>query len=87
LTNDYFVKLLGMGTKWSRSSTADGIYDGRDRKSGALKWTATPVDLMFGSNDEPRSLRLAPSFGRRPVGAGDLLAVGNLNRLCISQRV
>jgi len=54
LSNDYFVNLLDMSTQWRRSSTADGIYEGRDRKTGALKWTATPVDLVLGSNAELR---------------------------------
>ena len=56
LSNDYFVNLLDMSTKWSKSSTSDGIYEGRDRKTGALKWTATPVDLVFGSNAELRAV-------------------------------
>jgi len=55
LTNDYFVNLIDMSTKWSRSST-EGLYEGRDRKTGALKWTATPVDLVFGSNSELRAV-------------------------------
>jgi catalase-peroxidase len=56
LSNDYFVNLLDMSTQWSRSSTTDGLYEGRDRKTGALKWTATPVDLVFGSNAELRAV-------------------------------
>jgi catalase-peroxidase len=56
LTNDYFVNLLDMGTKWSKSAKADDLYEGRDRKSGAVKWTATPVDLVFGSNAELRAV-------------------------------
>jgi catalase-peroxidase len=56
LSNDYFVNLLDMSTQWSKSSTADGLYEGRDRKTGALKWTATPVDLVFGSNAELRAV-------------------------------
>lgn len=55
LSNDFFVNLLDMSTKWSKSST-DGVYEGHDRKSGKLKWTATPVDLIFGSNSELRAL-------------------------------
>jgi catalase-peroxidase len=55
LNNDFFVNLLDMGTVWSKSSSA-GIYEGKDRASGKLKWTATPVDLIFGSNSELRSL-------------------------------
>jgi catalase-peroxidase len=56
LSNDYFVNLLDMSTKWSKSAAAEGIYEGRDRKTGALKWTATPVDLVFGSNAELRAV-------------------------------
>jgi len=56
LSNDYFVNLLDMGTKWSKSAKADGLYEGHDRKTGALKWTATPVDLVFGSNAELRAV-------------------------------
>jgi catalase-peroxidase len=56
LSNDYFVNLLDMGTKWSKSDTVDGLYEGHDRKTGALKWTATPVDLVFGSNAELRAV-------------------------------
>jgi len=55
LSNDYFVNLLDMSTRWTRSST-EGIYEGRDRESGELKWTATPVDLAFGSSAELRSV-------------------------------
>ncbi len=53
LSNDFFVNLLGMDTVWSKAGTA---YEGRDRTSGALKWTATPVDLIFGSNSELRAV-------------------------------
>ncbi|WP_404341228.1 catalase/peroxidase HPI [Pseudoalteromonas mariniglutinosa] len=55
LSNDFFVNLLDMSTKWSPSKTA-GIYEGHDRQSGKLKWTATPVDLIFGSNSELRAI-------------------------------
>ncbi|RUO63636.1 catalase/peroxidase HPI [Pseudidiomarina insulisalsae] len=55
LTNDFFVNLLSMETRWQPSSTA-GIYEGYDRSSGELKWTATPVDLVFGSNSELRAV-------------------------------
>ena len=55
LSNDYFVNLLDMSTKWSRADT-EGLYEGHDRKSGELKWTATPVDLVFGSNSELRAV-------------------------------
>jgi catalase-peroxidase len=56
LTNDFFVHLLDMRTEWKPSSTAEGIYEGLDRSSGELKWTATRVDLVFGSNSELRAL-------------------------------
>jgi catalase-peroxidase len=56
LTNDFFLNLLDMGTKWEKSATKEGIYEGKDRKSGAVKWTATPVDLIFGSNSELRAV-------------------------------
>ncbi|MCX8004310.1 MAG: catalase/peroxidase HPI [Burkholderiaceae bacterium] len=56
LTNDFFVNLLDMGTQWSPVSGKDGIYEGRDRKTGQVKWTATRVDLVFGSNSELRAL-------------------------------
>jgi catalase-peroxidase len=56
LSNDFFVNLLDMSTKWSKSSKSDGIYEGIDRKSGKVRWTATPVDLIFGSNAELRAI-------------------------------
>ncbi|MFT5483271.1 MAG: catalase-peroxidase [Halieaceae bacterium] len=55
LSNDFFVNLLDMSVKWNKSST-EGIYEGRDRTSGQLRWTATPVDLIFGSNTELRAV-------------------------------
>ncbi len=56
LTNDFFVNLLDMSTKWQKSPKAEGMYEGLDRKSGVVKWTATPVDLIFGSHSELRSI-------------------------------
>jgi len=56
LSNDFFVNLLDMSHEWSKSSQAEGIYEGRDRRSGELRWTATPVDLVFGSNSELRAV-------------------------------
>ncbi len=56
LTNDFFVNLLDMSTKWSKSSASESIYEGLDRATGKLKWTATPVDLAFGSNSELRTI-------------------------------
>tara|TARA_R110002153_G_scaffold79650_2_gene203205 strand:+ start:3235 stop:5463 length:2229 start_codon:yes stop_codon:yes gene_type:complete len=56
LSNDFFVNLLDMSTQWSKSANVEGIYEGYDRKSGKLRWTATPVDLIFGSNSELRAV-------------------------------
>jgi len=56
LSNDFFVNLLDMSTQWTKSSQSEGIYEGRDRSSGNLRWTATPVDLIFGSNAELRAV-------------------------------
>jgi catalase-peroxidase len=55
LNNDFFVNLMDMSTVWSKSKS-EGIYEGKDRASGKLKWTATPADLIFGSNSELRTL-------------------------------
>jgi catalase-peroxidase len=56
LSNDFFVNLLGLDTVWTKSKKEEGIYEGRDRDSGKLKWTATPVDLLFGSHAELRAI-------------------------------
>jgi catalase-peroxidase len=56
LSNDFFVNLLDMSTQWSKSAQDESLYDGRDRATGKLKWTATPVDLVFGSNSELRAV-------------------------------
>ncbi len=56
LSNDFFVNLLDTGTVWSPSADDAGIYEGRDRATGELKWTATPVDLIFSSNAELRAI-------------------------------
>ncbi len=56
LNNAFFVNLLDMSTKWSKSSKSEGVYEGRDRATGKVKWTATPVDLIFGSNSELRAV-------------------------------
>jgi len=56
LTNDYFVNLLDMRTKWQKSATYEGVLEGRDRATGELKWTGTVVDLVFGSNSQLRAL-------------------------------
>ena len=56
LTNDFFVNLLDMNTKWEPSSTSEDVYEGRDRATGKIKWTGTRVDLVFGSNSQLRAL-------------------------------
>jgi catalase-peroxidase len=64
LTNDFFVNLLGMGTEWSTSSSEENVYEGRDVASGDVKWTATAVDLVIGSNSQLRAIA-------EVYGAGD----------------
>jgi catalase-peroxidase len=56
LTNDFFVNLLDMSTQWQPSASSDGVYEGRDRKTNAVKWTGTRVDLIFGSHSQLRAL-------------------------------
>jgi catalase-peroxidase len=56
LSNDFFVNLLDMSTEWKKSSKTEGLYEGFDRKTGKVKWTATPVDLIFGSHAELRAV-------------------------------
>jgi catalase-peroxidase len=56
LSNDFFVNLLDMGTKWEKAKEHEGIYLGKDRATGEVKWKATPVDLIFGSNSELRAI-------------------------------
>jgi catalase-peroxidase len=56
LTNDFFVNLLDMGTEWKPVSDARDMFEGRDRKTGELKWTGTRVDLIFGSNAQLRAI-------------------------------
>jgi catalase-peroxidase len=56
LTNDFFVNLLDMRTEWKASASAENVYEGRDRATGERKWTATAVDLVFGSHSQLRAL-------------------------------
>ncbi len=56
LTNDFFVNLLDMNTKWEPYSTSEDVYEGRDRATGKIKWTGTRVDLLFGSNSQLRAI-------------------------------
>lgn len=74
LTNDFFVNLLDMATVWSKTSQ-DGVYEGRDRATGAVKYTATPVDLIFGSNSELRAVAEAYAFdGAQEAFVADFVA-------------
>jgi catalase-peroxidase len=66
LTNDFFVNLLDMNTKWQKSEKQEGVLEGRDRKTGQLKWTGTVVDLVFGSNSQLRAL--AEVYGSSDAG-------------------
>jgi catalase-peroxidase len=56
LTNDFFVNLLDMSTRSQASTTSEGVFEGRDRATGEVKWTGTRVDLVFGSNSQLRAL-------------------------------
>jgi catalase-peroxidase len=56
LTNDFFVHLLDLGTEWSASASTENVYEGRDRATGKVKWTATAADLVFGSNSQLRAV-------------------------------
>jgi catalase-peroxidase len=85
LTNDFFVNLLDMNTTWQRSATAEGVLEGRDRKTGELKWTGTVVDLIFGSNAQLRALaEVYASSDAPPTFVRDFVAawtkVMNLDR-------
>ncbi|HEX6514948.1 MAG TPA: catalase/peroxidase HPI [Nocardioidaceae bacterium] len=85
LTNDFFVNLLDMGTEWKVSESAENVYEGRDRATGEVKWTATAVDLVFGSSSELRVISevygcddAGEKFARDFVAAWD--KVMNLDR-------
>jgi catalase-peroxidase len=89
LTTDFFVNLLDMGTEWKASASTENVYDGRDRATGEVKWTATAVDLVFGSNSQLRGIADAygtddaqEKFVRDFVAAWD--KVMNLDRFDIS---
>ena len=78
LSNDFFVNLLDMGTKWQPSATAAGVLEGRDRASGDLKWTGTVVDLVFGSNSQLRALaEVYASSDAQPAFVRDFVAAWN----------
>jgi catalase-peroxidase len=67
LTNDFFVNLVDMGVQWTPTSDALDTFEGRDRATGAVKWTATRVDLVFGSNSQLRAL--AEAYAQDDAGA------------------
>ena len=66
LSNDFFLNLLDMGTEWKPSADGNGVYEGRDRATGDVKWTGTRVDLVFGSNSQLRAL--AEVYGQNDAG-------------------
>jgi len=89
LTNDFFVNLLDMGTEWKAASNAKDVFEGRDRKTGKLKWTGTRVDLVFGSNSQLRALsEVYASADAQPKFVRDFVAawnkVMNLDRFDLS---
>ena len=90
LTNDFFVNLLDMGTKWQKSATSDSVLEGRDRKTGQLKWTGTVVDLVFGSNSQLRAIAEVYASGdAQKVFVNDFVAawtkVMNLDRFDLAR--
>ena len=90
LTNDFFVNLLDMGTQWQPAAT-EGVYEGRDRATGGLKWTATRVDLLFGSNSQLRALaEVYGSADAQQKFVADFVAawhkVMNLDRFDLARR-
>jgi catalase-peroxidase len=91
LSNDFFVNLLDMGTEWRPTSEAAETFDGRDRATGAARWTGSRVDLLFGSNSELRALAevyacddAKEKFVRDFVAAWD--KVMNLDRFDLPRR-
>jgi catalase-peroxidase len=85
LSNDFFVNLLDMGTEWKPAVSADGVYEGRDRRTGKAKWTGTRVDLVFGSNSQLRAIsEVYASADAKEKFVGDFVAawtkVMNLDR-------
>jgi len=89
LTNDFFVNLLDMGTTWSATSAAGVEFEGRDRATGELRWRATRVDLVFGSNAQLRALaEFYATDGAEPTLVRDFVAawtkVMNLDRFDVA---
>ncbi|HSN52321.1 MAG TPA: catalase/peroxidase HPI, partial [Woeseiaceae bacterium] len=90
LSNDFFVNLLTMDTVWTRSEKEQGVYEGRDRASGKARWTATPVDLVFGSHAELRAIaEVYATSGGEEKFVNDFVAAWNkvmmLDRFDIAQ--
>jgi catalase-peroxidase len=78
LTNDFFVNLLDMATDWKASSTAEGSFEGLDRATGEIKWTATRVDLIFGSNSQLRAVaEVYASADSKEIFVKDFVAAWN----------
>jgi catalase-peroxidase len=90
LTNDFFVNLLDMGTVWKATTEERDLFEGRDRVTGKLKWTATRVDLIFGSNSQLRALaEVYASADSKEKFVNDFVAtwnkVMNLDRFDLSR--
>jgi catalase-peroxidase len=78
LTNDFFVNLLDMATDWKASSTSEGLFEGLDRATGEIKWTATRVDLIFGSNSQLRAIsEVYASADSKEIFVKDFVAAWN----------
>ena len=78
LTTDFFVNLLDMGTVWSKAKEGEDVYEGRDRKTGEVKWTGTSVDLVFGSNSQLRAIAEVYASGdAKQKFVDDFVAVWN----------
>ncbi len=78
LTNDFFVNLLDMNTKWHPAPASEGVFEGRDSATGELKWTATRVDLVFGSNSQLRAIaEVYASSDADEAFVNDFVAVWN----------
>jgi len=78
LTNDFFVNLLDMGTEWKPAASDAAVFEGRDRATGEMKWTATRVDLVFGSNSQLRALcEVYASADAQRTFVGDFVAAWN----------
>src|SRR6185369_14763613 len=78
LSNDFFVNLLDMNTRWQKSAILQGVLEGRDRKTGEIKWTGSIVDLTFGSNSQLRALaEVYAGSDAQPAFVRDFVAAWN----------